>query len=90
MTYVTTSDTGNVFMMNLNGPRDVTIRDLTLVVPASFDNNLGGALQAEQDALENVDIEIRNVRSDGVSFIGGGTFRDGRVYGVDIAGAESS
>ena len=89
-TFITTSDTGNVFMMNLNGARDVTIRDLTLVVPASFDNNLGGALQAEQDTLENVDIQSRNVRGDGVSFIGGGTFRDGRMYGSTAGGEAGS
>ena len=59
------------------------MRDLTLVVPASFDDNLGGALQTEQDLFENVDIESRNVRSDGAnSVIGGSTFRDGRVYGA--------
>jgi hypothetical protein len=84
VTNITNTDTGNVFMMNLNGARAVTMRDLTLVVPASFDDNAGGALQAEQDLFENVDIESRNVRSDGVnSAIGGSTFRDGRVYGAD-------
>lgn len=83
VTNVTTSAGGNIFLMNLNGARDVTMRDLTLVVPASFDNNAGGALQVEQDLFENVDIESRNVRSDGAnSVIGGSTFRDGRVYGA--------
>jgi hypothetical protein len=81
-TVITSTQTGNVFLMNLNGARDVTMRDLTLRVPASLNDNQGGALQAEQDTFENVDIESRNVRSDGISsFIGGGTFRDGRVYG---------
>jgi hypothetical protein len=83
VTNITNTDTGNVFMMNLNSPREVTMRDLTLVIPASFDDNAGGALQAEQDTFENVDIESRNVRSDGInSAIGGSTFRDGRVYGA--------
>jgi hypothetical protein len=83
-TRVTNSATGNVFMMNLNGARAVKMRDLTLVVPASFDDNAGSALQAEQDTFENVDIESRNVRSDGAnSLIGGSTFRDGRVYGAN-------
>ena len=81
-TVITSTQTGNVFVMNLNGARDVTMRDLTVRVPASLNDNQGGALQAEQDTFENVDIESRNVRSDGInSFIGGGTFRDGRVYG---------
>jgi hypothetical protein len=84
VTRVTNSATGNVFMMNLNGARAITMRDLTLVVPATFDDNAGSALQAEQDTFENVDIESRNVRSDGAnSVIGGSTFRDGRVYGAN-------
>lgn len=83
VTNITNTDTGNVFMINLNGPRAVTMRDLTLVIPASFNDNAGGALQAEQDTFENVDIESRNVRSDGInSAIGGSTFRDGRLYGA--------
>ena len=82
VTYITTSQTGNPFVLNLNGARAVTMRDLTVLVPASFDDNLGGGIQAEQDVFENVDIESRNVRSDGApSLIGGSTFRDGRVYG---------
>src|SRR6185436_18504433 len=81
-TVITSTQTGNVFMMNLNGPRDVTMRDLTLRIPASLNDNQGGALQAQQDLFENVDIESRNVRSDGIgSAIGGSVFRDGRLYG---------
>jgi anti-sigma regulatory factor (Ser/Thr protein kinase) len=81
-TAVTTTGSGNEFVMNLNGARDVTVRDLTLRAPASFTDNQGGALQAEEDAFVNVDLESRNVRSDGAnSMIGGSTFVDGRVYG---------
>lgn len=98
-TFITIAASGNQFVVNLNGGRDVTMRDLTIRVPASLPDNQGGGLQAEQDTFENVDIESRNVRSDGISsFIGGGTFRDGRIYGsnggsIDVGfgtnGAES-
>jgi hypothetical protein len=81
-TVATSTQSGNQFVFNLNGPRDVTMRDLTIRVPATMMDNLGGAMQSEQDTFENVDIESRNVRSDGiVSAIGGSTFVDGAVYG---------
>lgn len=81
-TAITTSGSGNEFVVNLNGAREVTVRDLTLRVPASFPDGLGSALQAEEDTFENVDIESRNPGSDGApSMIGGSTFTDGRVYG---------
>lgn len=81
-TAITTTGSGNEFMMNLSGSREVTVRDLTLRVPASFPDGLGSALQAEQDTFVNVDIESRNPGSSGArSMIGGGTFTDGRVYG---------
>ena len=67
----------------LNGARQVTVRDLTLVVPASLNDNQGGAFQTQQDFFERVDVESRNVRSDAFSsIIGGGTFRDIRAYGA--------
>ncbi len=83
-TQITSSASGNIFVVNLaTAARDVTVRDLTIVVPASFPDNQGGALQSEEDALENVDMESRNVRSDGAnSIVGGGSFRDGRIYGA--------
>jgi hypothetical protein len=81
-TTITTTGSGNEFMMNLNGARKVTMRDLTLRAPATFNDNQGGVLQAEGDVFVNVDLESQNVRSDGInSAIGGSTFTDGRVYG---------
>ena len=81
-TTITNTGSGNEFMMNLNGARKVTMRDLTLRAPATFTDNQGGVLQAEEDTFVNVDLESRNVRSDGLnSAIGGSTFTDGRVYG---------
>lgn len=83
-TAITTTQSGNPFVVNLSdGGRDVTMRDLTIRIPASFTDNLGAGLQAREDSFENVDIESRNPRSDGApSMIGGGSFSDGRVYGA--------
>lgn len=80
-TTITTSGSGNEFMMNLDDHRDVTMRDLTLRAPASFPDGLGAAIQTAGDTFENVDIESRNPGSDAAFMVGGGTFRDGRVYG---------
>jgi hypothetical protein len=81
-TAITTTGSGNEFVMNLNGARDVTMRDLTIRAPASFTDGQGGGLQAEEDTFVNVDIESRNPGSDGApSMIGGSTFTDGRLYG---------
>jgi hypothetical protein len=81
-TAITSSGSGNEFVINLNGARDVTMRDLTIRVPASFTDGQGGGLQAEEDTFENIDIESRNPGSDGApSMIGGSTFIDGRLYG---------
>jgi hypothetical protein len=90
-TTITNTGSSNEFMMNLNGARDVTMRDLTLEVPAAYPDNQGGALQAEEDTFSNVDIRSLNVRGDGInSAIGGSVFTDGRVYGagggsIDVA-----
>ena len=83
-TAITTTQTGNVFVVDLSdGGRQVTMRDLTIRIPASFTDNLGGGLQAQKDTFENVDIESRNPRSDAApSLIGGSSFSDGRVYGA--------
>jgi len=81
-TTITSTQSGNQFVMNLDGARKITMRDLTVRVPASMADNQGSALQAQKDTFDNVDIESRNVRSDGAaSVIGGSTFRDGRIYG---------
>jgi hypothetical protein len=82
-TVITTTQSGNQFVMNLNGARDVTMRDLAIRVPATMNDNQGGALQTEKDLFQNVHLQSANVRSDGInSAIGGSTFEDGAVYGV--------
>jgi hypothetical protein len=82
-TAITTTQSGNPFVINLSdGARAVTMRDLTIRIPASFADNLGAGIQAQKDTFDNVDIESRNPRSDGApSLIGGSVFRDGRIYG---------
>jgi hypothetical protein len=81
-TYLTSTENTNAYVVDLTGHRDLTVRDLTIMIPASFPNDLGGGLQASQATFERVDIESRNAGSDGVSMVGGGTFRDGRIYGA--------
>ncbi|MFA9270266.1 MAG: choice-of-anchor Q domain-containing protein [Baekduiaceae bacterium] len=79
-TVVTTSSTGNIFVMNIEpGARAITMRNLTVRVPASIPEDLGAAMQAEGATLDNVDIDVRNDGGDGISFVGGGTFVDGRI-----------
>ena len=70
---------GNNFVLNVQ--RDGVIRDLTVRIPASFADNLGAGLQVEEGLVRNVDIESRNVRSDGVSLASGADFEGGRLYG---------
>jgi hypothetical protein len=81
-TYLTSTENANAYVVDLVGHRDLTVRDLTILIPASFPDDLGSGLQASQATFERVDIESRNAGSDGVSMVGGGTFRDGRIYGA--------
>lgn len=44
-TVVTTSSTGNIFVMNIEpGSRATTVRDLTIRIPATTPEDLGGAM----------------------------------------------
>jgi hypothetical protein len=80
---ITNTGSGNEYVMDLNGAREILMKDLTLRVPAAYPDNLGGALQADGGVFENIDFESWNVRGDAVSSaIGGGTFRDIRVFGA--------
>lgn len=80
---ITNTGSGNEYMMDLNGARDILMKDLTLRIPAAYPDNQGGALQADGGVFENIDFESWNVRGDAVSSaIGGGTFRDVRVFGA--------
>jgi hypothetical protein len=88
-TRLTSSDNGNQFVVNLNG-RAVTVRDLTIVIPASFPDSAGDGLLTNQDTIQNVDIESQNgnagLGSDGVVLGAGTTFSDGAVYASNSGG----
>ncbi len=81
-TILTSSDNGNQYVVNLEPRSNVTLRDLRITVPASFPDGLGSAAQVEKATVQNVDVEVRNPGSDGISFVGGGSFRDGAIYAV--------
>ncbi len=86
-TVVTTSSTGNIYVMNIEpGSRATTVRDLTIRIPATTPEDLGGAMQASGATLDNVDVDVRNDGGDGISFVGGGVFRNGRI--ASSAGGE--
>jgi hypothetical protein len=82
VTYLTSTQNSNAFIVDLDGGRAVTMRDLTIQIPASFPDSAGSGLQARKATLERVDIESRNPGSDGASMVGGGTIRDGKIYGA--------
>ena len=84
-TRLTSSASGNQFVLNLAAAlsRPITVRDLTVVVPASFPDGQGAAMQVGGDTLERVDVEIANPGSHGMSsWPGGGTYSGGTVYAV--------
>ncbi len=102
-TVLTSAGTGNVFLFNLdfNNTRKITIRDLTIRVPASFDDGLGAAVQlAKGDVLEGVSVTSANPGSDGILAVGAGNVvRGGKVsgegsgtidYGVGVTSTSSS
>lgn len=90
-TVLTSGQTGNAYILNLdfNNTREITLRDLTIRAPATLPDGGGAAVQAHGDHFENVDLESRNPGTDGISMIGGGSFRDPhtfRVWAIDPAG----
>jgi hypothetical protein len=85
-TRLTSAGTKNVFLFDLAhnaNSRQITVRDLTARIPASFPDNEGAGFQLSGDTLENVDIVSLNKGSDGVaSAVGpGNVFRGGEVRG---------
>ncbi len=83
-TRLTSASTINSYTINLaNGgnSRSVTMRNLTVVIPASIVGNGGAAVQISDDTLENVDIESLNPGGAPLpSWLVGGTYTGGRIY----------
>ena len=78
-TRLTSSSTGAGWVVDLNlAPRDVTMRDLRIVVPALGGNT--SAVHSNGDTFQNVDIEAQEADARGISPAEGGTtFRDGAL-----------
>lgn len=84
-TVITSSATTNIYVFDLsNRGQPQVVRDLRIVVPASFPDGpgYGAAAQIRKTTMEHVEVESRNPGSAGVSFIGGGTLRDSSFTGV--------
>lgn len=81
-TVLTTSSTGNIYVVNLNaGSRStVTLRNVRIVAPASLPDGLGAALQTRKGTIDNIDVEIRNPGTDAIAVPAGATIRDSRIY----------
>lgn len=85
-TFLTSGSTGNTYVLNLlpGNSREVTIKDLAVVIPASFPNSggNGAGIVARSDHFQSVDLVSRNEKSNGVFNPDGGTsFEDFRAYG---------
>jgi hypothetical protein len=81
-TFITSTSSGNIFVVNLgSGNREVTMRDLTIIVPASLPDNQGSGLQGDDSSFERVNFDIRNPGSDAApSLVGDNVFEDCRVF----------
>jgi len=85
-TFLTSSSTGNIFVMRLEDRPGVKMSDLTLVVPASFPDSggNGSAAQFEDVEFDRVNVEIRNPDSDAFSsMLGDNVIRNSRIYPAD-------
>ena len=85
-TFLTSSSTGNIFLLRTDDRPGTKMSDLTLVVPASFPDagGNGSAAQIEDAVLTRVDVEIRNSESDGfASLIGKNVIVDSHVYAAE-------
>lgn len=81
-TSVSTTAAGTNFVVNLDwaSAREVTMRDLKVVIPETIGANSVG-ISANGDTIENVDIESRRAATNGIAPAQGGTVvRDGAIY----------
>jgi hypothetical protein len=90
VTIVTSPSSSNEYVVNLsyNNTRAITVRDLTIQLPASMPDGLGaGVLLYNGDVLDNVDVVSLNPEASGVSVGGGGNvFRNGEIRGGGASG----
>jgi hypothetical protein len=73
---ITSAGTSNIFVFNTsyNNTRALTLRDLTIRIPATFPDGLGaGILLTKDDTLEDVEVVSRNAESDGIVVGGSGS-----------------
>lgn len=89
-TFLTSSATTNTYVVDFfsGSNRDITVKDLSIVVPTSFPNSggAGSALAEGGDHFESVDFITRN--QDSVAVIvprGGSSFSDVRFFGENGA-----
>lgn len=85
-TRLTSAGSGNQYVVNLyysGNSRVTNMQDLTIVIPASFPDGLGSALQAKNGTFDRVDIESRNPGADGAaSMLGHTIWRNSHLYGT--------
>lgn len=81
-TRITTANTTGFYTVDFTATNQVTMRNLTVEIPAAQPNGGGGGIAMRGDVIENVDIESRNPGAVGISAQGGGAFRDGSILGV--------
>jgi hypothetical protein len=79
-TTLASAGTGNQTVLNLDaaGDHPVTLRDLTVAVPASFPDmgGYGAAMAAVGDVVERVQVTSANPRASGITTAEGATLRD--------------
>lgn len=84
-TILTSAGTGNIYLVSLGSGsgREITMKDLTLQVPTTFNDDAGSAIQLfTKDTLERVEIVSLNKGSDAVVAGGvGNVLRDVQAHG---------
>lgn len=82
-TRITSSSSGNIYVMRTDDRPGINMSDFTIVVPATFPDagGNGSAIQIEDADLTRVDVESRNIESSAFpSLIGSNRITDSHVY----------
>ena len=82
-TSITSSSNLNIYVMTQGfGERPLTLKDLSIVAPASFPDTGGAGLFIESGKLENVNIESKNLGLQTALNVAGETeYTGGRIFG---------